>query len=137
MQALCAANYIAIERLLPQLRNENAGRFDIEAQGGRDVSVRVRERGPYTTLIDIEQRGGGVLPATPSPQFQIRVYHDARMAEVIACHGHRQIKPRYDYPNAAMYQKDEKFQINRFFAEWLSLCRTTGRSVEGAGALLG
>jgi hypothetical protein len=134
LQAQCAANYVAIARLLPQLQGESAGRFVVDALGGRDVQVTILECGPYTTTIDIEQ-ADSAASAAPSPQFQVRVYHDARMAEVIACHGHRQIKPRYDYPNARMYQRDEKFQVNRFFGEWLSLCLAHGRSVQGDALL--
>ena len=134
LQELCAANYLAVVRLLPQLQGDFGGRFVIDAVGGGEVNVRVLERGPYTTSIDIEQAGE---PAAAGPaHFQVRVYHDARMAEVIACQGHRQIKPRYDYPNAAMYQRDEKFQVNRFFGEWLSSCLPSGRSVSSIGALL-
>jgi uncharacterized protein YqiB (DUF1249 family) len=135
LQALCAANYAAIVRLLPQLQNESGGRFVIDALGAREVNVRVLDRGPYTTLIDIEQVGGAASAAV-APQFQVRVYHDARMAEVIACHGHRHIKPRYDYPNAGMYQRDEKYQLNQFLGEYLSLCLATGRTVHGVSAVL-
>ncbi len=135
LQALCAANYAAIIRLLPQLQSEPAVRFAIDSLGSCEVNVRVLERGPYTTLIDIEQVGGGASAAA-APQFQVRVYHDARMAEVVACHGHRQFKPRYDYPNARMYQRDEKYQLNRFLGEYLSLCLATGRAVSDVSAVL-
>ena len=128
LQAICATNYLALDKLLPQLRGGSADGFVVDALGGHDVAVRILERAPYTTIIDIRQLGGGATAAA-SPQFQVRVYHDARMAEVVACQGHRHIKPRYDYPNAGMYQRDEKFQLNRFFGEWLSLCLANGRSV--------
>lgn len=134
LQALCAANYVAIEKLLPQLRGETSGHFIVDALGGHNVAVKIVERAPYTTIIDIEQLGSATS-AAPSPQFQVRVYHDARMAEVVACQGHRHIKPRYDYPNTGMYQRDEKFQLNRYFGEWLSLCLANGRSVH-SGVLL-
>ena len=44
------------------------------------------------------------------------------MAEVIASEGHRSLKPRYDYPNPAMYQRDEKYQVNCLFSDWLKSC---------------
>lgn len=135
LQALCAANYARLLRLFPRLRASDSGEIAIDLLGECNVHVKVLERGPYTTIIDIEQRGGA-LAVAPSPQFQVRIYHDARMAEVVACHGHRRIQPRYDYPNKDMYQRDEKFQVNRFFGEWLGLCQATGRQVEGTDALL-
>ena len=50
------------------------------------------------------------------PRMSIRLYHDARMAEVISSQGIRQVKPRYDYPNKHMHQQDEK-QTNQSIFE--------------------
>ena len=121
LQLLWAANYAGIVELLPQLQSRQYGAFDVDVPGRSDVRVRIVELGPYTAAVDIEQR---IDPsrATPSPRFQLRVYHDARLAEVIASQGHRNIKPRYDYPNRRMYQRDEKYQVNRLFGEWLKCC---------------
>jgi hypothetical protein len=59
--------------------------------------------------------------------MSIRLYHDARAAEVISSQGIRQVKPRYDYPNTNMHQEDEKQQINQFLNEWLHLCLCLGQ----------
>jgi uncharacterized protein YqiB (DUF1249 family) len=61
------------------------------------------------------------------PRMSIRLYHDARMAEVISSQDIHQVKPRYDYPNKHMHQQDEKQQINQFLNEWLHLCLTHGQ----------
>ena len=61
------------------------------------------------------------------PAMVVRLYHDARMAEVISSQDIKQIKPRYDYPNAAMHHPDEKQQINLFLKEWLQLCHELGQ----------
>jgi hypothetical protein len=58
----------------------------------------------------------------------IRLYHDARLAEVISNQDIRHIKPRYDYPNNQMHQPDEKQQINVFLKEWLQLSLQLGQS---------
>ncbi len=59
--------------------------------------------------------------------MEIRLYHDARMAEVISSQDIHQVKPRYDYPNKHMHQQDEKQQINQFLNEWLHLCLEHGQ----------
>lgn len=61
------------------------------------------------------------------PRMSIRLYHDARMAEVISSQDIHQVKPRYDYPNKHMHQQDEKQQINQFLNEWLHLCLAHGQ----------
>ena len=64
------------------------------------------------------------------PCLTVRMYHDAKVAEVLAWEGHRRLRPRYEYPNRSMYQSDEKLQINQFLGECLSLCLNKGRSVD-------
>ena len=126
LQALCAANYARLRKLLPRLDADNEDSFIIDVAGEQGVAVRVLERGPYTTIIDIKQQTPFALWAK-APHFQVRLYHDARMAEVFACQRGRHFRPRYDYPNKSMYQRDEKFQVNRFFSEWLGVCLSNGR----------
>lgn len=96
--------------------------------------VTVNEVTRYTSLITFEQvvmkkplKGTKVLPRIFHPKMVIRLYHDARMAEVISSQDIYQVKPRYDYPNVQMHQKDEKQQINKFLNEWLHLCLNAGQ----------
>jgi uncharacterized protein YqiB (DUF1249 family) len=92
--------------------------------------VRVDEVTKYTTLLTINQEAnihGYNLTALFCPKMVIRLYHDARMAEVISNQDVQQIKPRYDYPNNKMHLPDEKQQINYFLKEWLQLCLQLGQ----------
>jgi uncharacterized protein YqiB (DUF1249 family) len=59
--------------------------------------------------------------------LDLRLYHDASMAEIVAFQRHRHLEGRYDYPNPNMYQRDEKIQQNRYLAEILELCLAEGR----------
>jgi uncharacterized protein YqiB (DUF1249 family) len=52
------------------------------------------------------------------------------MAEVVSWNGHWNTRSRYPYPNRKMYQRDEKFQLNRFLGEWLAQCLSHGRVVD-------
>lgn len=63
-----------------------------------------------------------------SPEMIIRVYHDAKTAEVTSYQNHRYFKAIYPVPNRFMYQCDEKEQLNLFLAEWLNLCINEGLS---------
>jgi uncharacterized protein YqiB (DUF1249 family) len=135
LHAVWAANYAAIIQLLPQLRDKPPAVVGVS--GLAQVEVVVVERGPHTVVLDIRQPGiaGALgqsvagceddLDPAPDPtacEFRLRVYHDARMAEVIASQGHRYLKPRYDYPNRNMYHCDEKYQVNCLLGEWLKYC---------------
>lgn len=92
--------------------------------------VQVNEVTKYTTLLTINQEAnidGYNLTALFRPKMVVRLYHDARMADVISNQDVQQIKPRYDYPNRQMHLPDEKQQINFFLKEWLQLCLQLGQ----------
>ena len=50
------------------------------------------------------------------------MYHDARMAEVVAVQNIARFEASYTYPNKHMHQKNEKEMVNQFLGEWLSFC---------------
>ena len=71
-----------------------------------------------------EQTWGG------TPTIQIRVYHDAKSAEVAEIQNQNRFYGVYEYPNDRMRQRDEKAQINRFLGEFLTLCLEHGASAD-------
>lgn len=131
--AECDANYYRLMKLVPDLRERDERALNLViAERALKVRIRVLERCPYTTLMELTQ-----LPLTdglsfelPAPRLTIRLYHDARNAEVIEFQNGRRFDPVYDYPNDEMRQRDEKAQINRFLSEYLSACLSHGATVE-------
>lgn len=124
------ANYARIMRLLPDFDKVDHREFAVHLAGDRHVRFRISitERCPYTTMLDLHQLESSHEWA-PGPHFSLRVYHDARMAEVVAFHQHRRLRQRYDYPNDKMFQRDEKAQLNQLLGEWLSHCLNHGYEV--------
>jgi len=123
--AECDANYLRLMKLFPNLREEDVSAFSLVV-GERFCHVRITvvERGPYTTLIELKQIPE--IPWSVVPRMLIRLYHDARSAEVVECHRSRHFRPVYDYPNEHMHVPDEKAQVNRFLTEFLSWCLRHG-----------
>jgi len=122
--SLCERNYARLRHLLPD-----------DAVVGHAVCIRVsaldlyqlklQDSAPFTTTIRIEHINDAV-PQLLRAQFEVRLYHDARLAEVTACHKVRRFKAVYDYPNLEMLQPDEKRQINLLLRDWLALCQRQG-----------
>lgn len=132
-QLECEANYARIMRLLPDMAYVDQSQYEIEfsRSAPEQYQIVVKERCKYTTMIDIRQLPSNRTPSwleslNASPWFSLRVYHDARMAEVIAYNRHQRLQPSYDYPNDKMYHRDEKAQLNKFLGEWLSHCLLYG-----------
>ena len=130
----CEANYARIVKLLPGLDSQDCWQYTVQVGSqSQSVSIKVVERAKYTTTVDIAQRGP-VHEWEEPPQLQVRLYHDAKLAEVLQWHQHKRMQVRYDYPNEKMFQADEKAQFNQFLGEWLNHCLIYGRSDQGLEA---
>jgi len=79
----------------------------------------------YTDTILLEQTSAAG-PWLNNPVLTVRLYHDVAVAEVISSRGHKALAGVNDYPNKFMHHPDEKVQLNRFLAEWLSFCLQYG-----------
>lgn len=136
--AECESNYVRLSKLVAGLQQDEY-RFMV-TRGCQDwlFLLHVIERSPYTTTLQLKQ-----IPVVPvnqwlqMPCLTLRMYHDAKLAEVLAWEGHKRLRPRYDYPNQQMYQSDEKLQINQFLGECLALCLNQGRAVDSVTSMAG
>lgn len=136
--AECETNYLRLTKLLADKRTENTDqspntyRFMIASGQQNWLHVlRITERSPYTTTLELGRTALGESSNWLAlPKLTLRMYHDAKLAEVLAWEGHKRLRPRYEYPNRSMYYSDEKYQLNRFLGEWLALCLERGHSVD-------
>ena len=137
---LCDTNYMLMLKLLAN--NENIGeQRSFFISDFLSYTLTVKEVTRYTSVVNISQdaQAFSVKENTSvdeenknllhlfRPSMDIRLFHDARMAEVISSQDIRRVKPRYDYPNPDMHHPDEKQQMNQFLKEWLQLCLRLGK----------
>jgi uncharacterized protein YqiB (DUF1249 family) len=131
---LYESNYIRLGWLVGNLRaldGEHRSRVD----GDVELKLTVRERGPYTTTLALtylfgEDDGTG-LRLVEDPDLEIRVYHDARLAEARtdaarpAHPGLRRLRDR-----AAREAEDsalgQRWARNMMLNKWLEYCADRG-----------
>ncbi len=127
--SLCERNYAQLRHLLPR-SGQVGDALQIQVSAADKYLLKLLELCKFTTTVRIEHYSDPHAPAAVTswlrPQFEVRLYHDARLAEVVACQQVRQFKAVYDYPNTDMLQPDEKRQINLLLRDWFGLCRTQG-----------
>ena len=126
---LSEANYMLMLKLLADKRVAGEVReFFINEQLSYQLSVQ--EVTTYTSMVSFSQVSDFASSVSHhfQPHMQIRLYHDARMSEVIHSQHMHRIKPRYDYPNKKMHLPDEKRQIMLFLKEWLQICLSQGQT---------
>jgi len=127
--AECEANYFRLKRLFPGMEKEDSRYLGISGFDDHHLRIRVCERSPYTSLVCLAMAGNAPSPWIVWPTIRVRLYHDARLAEVVTFDSRRKVMPRNRYPNRHMFHHDEKYQWNRFLGEWLSFCQKRGYSL--------
>lgn len=129
----CEQNYARLMTLLPALGDRDEMHLVVPGEVGREHRMRVRvlERCRYTTVLQLVPESLHSL--LPAPALTVRLYHDACLAEVTGTWPYRKVKARHDYPNPAMHQQDEKFQWNRFLADWLRYLHDHGMTADRPG----
>ena len=123
-------NYAFLVRLLPFLL-ENDGQVRVCARHfNAELEIAIIEQCPYTQTIQIEQVFTQDSPHLPGLSLKVRIYHDAKLAEVISYQGQTRMLPKYSYPNKMMFHRDEKRQANYLLNDWLTTLREVDFSHE-------
>lgn len=129
LASLCESNYLRFLKLLPDTEAGSERLIGITTPSGQQAHIRIKvnETHPYTSMLTVSQEGLNPEWIQP-PRMEVRLYHDASMAEVLCYQNQHKFEGRYQYPNPQMRLPDEKVQLNRFLADWLEHCLHHGHT---------
>lgn len=128
LMELYEQNYIRVRRLCPVAAALRVGDHRLsERPRALDLHLRVVERTPYTeTLLLTYYLQEDAVGFVPQPNLYVRVYNDARQAEVlsrICARSGRQMGPRSFGLDSELACK---WHLNRFLYKWLGYCLHQG-----------
>ena len=131
LMELYEANYMQVMRLcsgLPNIPHKAVSGVD----GALDLHLHVLERSKYTTTIFLtyyfQDRIGELKP---EPNLKVRIYHDARQAEVLS-RSYRRLGIEVSADDSKTQSEViNKWVLNRFLYKWLGYCRYQGHSFPG------
>ena len=119
-------NFMLIKEIIPSYRNNlNLSYLLPEADLNSRVTLELNKDSRYTSTLVIKQSGFTTIELITT-EIVIAIYHDIRMAEVRKFNGKQLFWARNKYPNKNMFHKDEKYQWNKFFSEWLIFSKKEG-----------
>jgi hypothetical protein len=120
---LCEDNYRLILNLFPQWQSAASASSHWSDADAMQIQLccQVLERTPYTLLLQFDQQPV-IEPWVKSLSMQVRLYHDARMAEVVLFQHQRPRVPQQPGVDPVVHSIDEKNQSNHFLHEWLLYC---------------
>lgn len=118
-------SYIRLRNLVPDLDGLSESNVS-QAENALDLTVRVVERCKFTSTLNLTYHFEDEEGVFIAPDMTVRIYHDAQLAEVIACGRHR--GNRYATYNRMhnRYTLLEKWRMNRFLQKWLGYCLLQG-----------
>ncbi|WP_345291788.1 DUF1249 domain-containing protein [Kangiella marina] len=123
--ALCASNYAKLARLTMLTELALNQSFSIPIEGQPNLLITLKQKSKHTATYELKQESHHF---SLKRQYLVRMYHDAKVAEVLTGLNQGMLPPVFAYPNDEMKQPDEKIQLNRFLAEWLNFCLEFGQS---------
>lgn len=123
--ALCASNYAKLQRLVGMADLELEQGFSLEVHKQPPLRIRLKQISKHTATYELHQQAENI---GLNRCYLVRMYHDAKVAEVLSGLNKGMLPPTYPYPNDQMKQPDEKIQLNRFLSEWLNFCLEFGQS---------
>jgi uncharacterized protein YqiB (DUF1249 family) len=125
LMSLYESNYIRLGWLIANLR-EVDGTIISNVAGDCPLHLRVDERCRYTTTLTLTYLFDDGDSQVADPDLQIRVYHDARLAEVQSCarwHRHAMLESiRSDLARAL----GDRWLRNVMLNKWLDYCVERG-----------
>lgn len=119
-------NYRLLLALLPDWEEGERSIQLRGKQGSALLEVSLLEQARYTTSLVLNMpfsRGDLHLPQL---RMELRLYHDAQVAEVTAYQGCQRIPAPYQIDRPGRWLLDEKRQVNLLLHELLRFCQRNG-----------
>lgn len=127
LMSLYESNYIRLAWLVPSLHTIEQPQVSTVA-GDCPLHLAVDERCRYTTTLRLTYIFDGADGPLADPDLQIRVYHDARLAEVQSCarwHRHSILE---SLRSQLAQQLGDRWLRNVMLNKWLDYCVERGHS---------
>jgi len=121
LMTLYESNYVRLHEWLPQLANMN-GEYLSSPAGDCPLVCRIQEHGRYTTTLLLTYRFETVAGSFGDPDLQVRVYHDALMAEVLSCARWHQHGVLASIKSSLRAQLNDRWLRNMMLNKWLEYC---------------
>lgn len=126
LMAMFDANYTRLGWLCPT----DGVAYRSRAQGSPDLYAEVLERHPYTTEMRLTYFLADGDAATADPDCRLRIYHDARQAEITACRPGRSFRRLHGPWVPSADELHRRWTLNRFLAKWLEYLLGQGHGID-------
>ena len=134
LMGLYGENYQRMSRLfdLPSLQT---GGYLSQCVNGLDLMVEVLEVHPYTLELRLSYRMSDPVTGQPDPSAYVRVYSDARQAEVTHCYIGRHWQDALGLFPSPKVMFGHRLRMNSFLNKWLEYLASQGHGPHTLGRM--
>jgi len=122
-----ADNYWRLVRLFPLLELA-PGEYRSRASDGIELQIEVIERHGYTLELRLTYGLVDALSGHRDPSAMVRIYTDARLAEVTHCEVSQRWEDLLGLRSVARELVDARMRMNSFLGRWLEYLEERGHS---------
>jgi uncharacterized protein YqiB (DUF1249 family) len=125
LMTLYESNYVRLRRLVPEVQTIE-GAFTSNVATDCPLHLRIEERGRYTTTLTLTYLFETGVGQIADPDLQVRIYHDARVAEVLSCARWHRHEVLATIKNHLYCQLGDRWLRNVMLNKWLDYCVERG-----------
>jgi uncharacterized protein YqiB (DUF1249 family) len=133
LMTLYESNYIRLRSLMGDVRGLDGAAVST-APGDLDLHVETIEHCPYTTILRLTYLFSDAGGAVAEPDLEVRVYHDARMAEATHCAASARHPGLAGLRARLPATLGERWTRNMLLNKWLDYCAERGHRFVVTGA---
>jgi uncharacterized protein len=135
LMTIYESNYIRLRTLMPALaeRGYRGERIISQVHGEVPLHVSPCEHGRYTTTLHMTYFFEDDGKVVPDPDLHVRIYHDARMAEALACGALAHRHPLFaGFETRRGSELERRWSRNMMLNKWLEYCADRGHRLVGS-----
>ena len=125
LMSLYESNYRRLGQLAGELRSLD-GLHRSSVQGDVELELCVTERSPYTTMLQLTYVFGEGSAVPTAPDMEVRIYHDARLAEAHSWANRHEHPLLRSWRQHAGLDLDQRWARNMMLNKWLEYCLDRG-----------
>ncbi len=125
LMTLYESNYVGLRALVGDVRGLT-GRSVSRVQSDCDLHLETVEHSPYTSIFRLTYVFEDASAAVEDPDLEVRIYHDARLAEASRC-GRWARHPGLEFVRSRVSAAlGERWLRNMLLNKWLDYCLDRG-----------
>lgn len=121
LEQICDSNYQKLLQLIPEITGYEQMAIGDTHRSQPQLILKILERNHYTMTIELSHQFSNrhdlLLPA-----LKVRLYLDARLAEVLCDVDRPHVKRVYPDPSNLVGIRQYKWRLNYFLQKWLDFC---------------